>query len=290
MSGAVAKMLPDGRRMHFHHGPIDLIISAEGQDQRAAFKSAWQRFQTVLHELTQELSLLRTNWIDIGMRPMGSIARKMYDSVAPHAANTFITPMAAVAGSVAEEILDSMVQSGDLDRAIVNNGGDIAFHLKDHQTCAATLANLSGRSMGKVAIMAEMSIRGMATSGRGGRSYSLGIADSVTVLAKSASAADAAATLIANAVDLPEHPAIARRPAYQLQDDSDLKDHPVVIDCAPLSEDETIMALDSGLSMAKKLQECHLIEAAILFLNDRVRSIGEKKIFLGPHEPTYIHA
>ena len=54
-------------------------------------------------------------------------------------------------------------------------------------------------------------MRGIATSGWRGRSFSLGIADAVTVLAATAAEADAAATVIANAVDLPGHPAIDTR-------------------------------------------------------------------------------
>ena len=65
-------------------------------------------------------------------------------------------------------------------------------------------------------------MRGIATSGWRGRSFSLGIADAVTVLADRAAAADAAATIIANAVDLPGHPAIVRVPACELAPDSDL--------------------------------------------------------------------
>ncbi len=76
--------------------------------------------------------------------------------------------------------------------------------------------------LGRAAIRAGDGIRGIATSGWRGRSHSLGIADAVTVLAATASAADAAATIIANAVDLPGHPAIARRPARALSPDSDL--------------------------------------------------------------------
>ena len=71
-------------------------------------------------------------------------------------------------------------------------------------------------------IDADDPARGIATSGRHGRSFSLGIADAVTVLARTASQADAAATIIANAVDLPGHPAIVRCPANELQPDSDL--------------------------------------------------------------------
>ena len=81
---------------------------------------------------------------------------------------------------------------------------------------------------GRVAIEAADQVRGIATSGRHGRSLSFGIANSVTVLAKSAAMADTAATLIANAVDLPGHPAVERRPASSLRDDSDLGERLVV--------------------------------------------------------------
>ena len=56
----------------------------------------------------------------------------MDEAIRPHLyryeSGDFITPMVAVAGSVADYILDAM--GGGLDRAIVNNGGDIALHLK----------------------------------------------------------------------------------------------------------------------------------------------------------------
>ena len=87
-------------------------------------------------------------------------------------------------------------------------------------------------------VHADDPVRGIATSGRHGRSFSLGIADAVTVLAKTAAQADAAATVIANAVDLPGHPAILRRPACELQPDSDLGDRLVTRDVGALSEQE----------------------------------------------------
>ena len=47
----------------------------------------------------------------------------------PYAVEYFITPMAAVAGAVAEEILAAMASAAELSRAYVNDGGDIALHL-----------------------------------------------------------------------------------------------------------------------------------------------------------------
>ena len=65
--------------------------------------------------------------------------------------------------------------------------------------------------------------RGIATSGWRGRSFSLGIADSVTVLADNAAMADAAATMIANSVNIKNHPLIIKKPAKEIYEDSDLK-------------------------------------------------------------------
>ena len=82
---------------------------------------------------------------------------------------------------------------------------------------------------GTFRITAESGVRGVATSGWRGRSFSLGIADSATVLAATAAQADAAATVIANAVDA-DDPRIRRAPANRLRDDSDLGDR--LVTCA----------------------------------------------------------
>ena len=58
--------------------------------------------------------------------------------------------------------------------------------------------------------------------------------------------ADAAATLIANAVDLPGHPAIERTPARDLDPQSDLGDRLVTIEVGSLAADEIDIALAAG--------------------------------------------
>ena len=99
--------------------------------------------------------------------------------------------------------------AADLDKAYVNNGGDIALHLAPGAVDATPAIAGTGHGLAdRVIIRADDPVRGIATSGWRGRSFSLGIADAVTVLARTAAEADAAATMIANAVDLPGHPAI----------------------------------------------------------------------------------
>src|SRR5262249_48444040 len=166
---------------------------------------AAQRITGLLDELCAELIELRKPAVTGKCSLKGIVARRMYAAVAPYAANCFVTPMAAVAGSVAEEVLGAMQNAATLERAYVNNGGDIALHLADGERFAVGLMDRPDPDavMRTIIVKADDPIRGVATSGQRGRSFSLGIADAVTVLAHTASQADAAATIIANAVDLP---------------------------------------------------------------------------------------
>ncbi|MEM8754168.1 MAG: UPF0280 family protein, partial [Pseudomonadota bacterium] len=183
-------------------------------------------------------------------------------------------PLAAVAGAVADAILAAMVGAGGLRRAYANTGGDVAVHLAPGEAFRIGVARPGGARLGRVAIRAEDAPRGIATSGRGGRSLSLGITDAVTVLAESAAAADAAATLIANAVDLPGHPAIRRERADALQPDSDLGARRVVVGLGPLTSDDRAAALAAGARVADEMRAKRLIHAAALFLGDRSETVG----------------
>ncbi|MEL0003793.1 MAG: UPF0280 family protein, partial [Rhodospirillales bacterium] len=109
--------------------------------------------------------------------------------------------------------------------------------------------------------------RGIATSGWRGRSHSLGIADAVTVLATTAAKADAAATLIANAVNLPGHQSVQRKPASELYPDSDLGQRLVTTGVGPLTISETIEALERGRQNASIMLANGFIHAAALCLN-----------------------
>ena len=270
--------LKDGKRLHLQDGPIDLIVEAQSSavNMRAAYATAIGRFTGLLDELCDELTLLRTAADPARCTLQGIVARRMHAAVAPFAADHFITPMAAVAGSVAEEILAAMVQAAPLDRAYVNNGGDIALHLTEGEAFTVGLIDRPDRLglMRTTEIRADDPARGIATSGWHGRSFSLGIADAVTVMAKTAAQADAAATIIANAVDLPAHPAIIRCPANELQPDSDLGPRLVTRDVGFLNESEIATALEVGDAGARQLLGRGLIEAAALHLKGEIRVIG----------------
>src|SRR5437879_4937496 len=256
---AQIEFLPDGRRLYLHDGPIDLIVEAFGRvnEIQAAYGAATQRFVTVLDELCGELAILRQPFREDGPEPAGAVAKRMTSAVAPYAPQMFITPMAAVAGAVAEEILEAMTSAADLQRAYVNDGGDIAVHLGCGQKFMVGIVEGPDRPslFGSAILEAAQPVRGIATSGWRGRSFSLGIADAVTVLADGAATADAAATIIANAVDLPGHPGIPRVPACELAPDSDLADRPVTQFVAELSAADVNQALLAGVETAERLQK-----------------------------------
>jgi ApbE superfamily uncharacterized protein (UPF0280 family) len=306
-SGA-ARALLDGQRWHFQHGPIDLVLRAWGDAEEcaAAYAQAWARFEAVLPELVSELRLLkkpvvpaqagthaRANSVLPDLTPgagemdprlrgddkfhcplHGAVARRMWRACAPFAP-AYITPMAAVAGAVADEVLAALVAGRALAKAYVNNGGDIAIHLAPGERFeTGIVGDLSKSKISATAsVAAEDSVRGIATSGWRGRSFSLGIADSVTVLANDAAAADAAATMIANAVTT-DHPAIERRPARDLDPDSDLREHRVTVGVGTLDAASIAAALAQGERAARLHREAGLIEAAYIELQGRRIAIG----------------
>jgi uncharacterized protein len=271
MIAARCTRLPDGR-LHLQHGPIDVLIECWGErgEIEAAYRQASTRFGTVLDELVAELPGLRSPVNGAYPAFGGSVARRMGAAVWPHREN-FITPMAAVAGSVADELMQALLDGRSLRKACVNDGGDIALHLAPGEAITVGIVDDPNRPRidADVRVHAENRVRGVATSGWRGRSQSLGIADAVTVLAHTAAAADAAATLIANAVNV-DHPSIVRRPAREVKEDSDLGELPVTVAVHALPEQEVAKALESGLAAAARMKRAGLVEATYLSLQGRV--------------------
>jgi uncharacterized protein len=276
MQGPQVHWLQDGKRLHLNHGPIDLIVEAFGEadECRAAYDQAVARFQTILIELVEELPELRLPAFFLAPRSFaGPTARRMEAAVMP-LAECFITPMAAVAGSVADEMLAALLAGRKLDRAYVNNGGDSALHIGKGQSMNLAIAGTGNGMADRITIRSEDGVRGVATSGWRGRSFSLGIADAVTVLARTGAEADAAATLIANAVDLPGNPAIQRVPAQDLAPDSDLGARLVTQAVGTLVRGDVERALDNGLAVAEDFRRRGLIAASALFLGGEARISG----------------
>jgi ApbE superfamily uncharacterized protein (UPF0280 family) len=267
-----------GGRLHLSHGPIDVVLKAFGEAEAVACAhgAAARRFPEILPELCAELPLLRAP-IGSGVPPTSPLGRRMHAACLPFAP-IFITPMAAVAGSVADELLRVMRAAAPLNRAYVNDGGDIAvFCAPGHHLDIAiagdfTCGALPARS-GTVRVRHGDNVGGIATSGARGRSFSLGIADSVTVLAADAAAADAAATLIANAVNI-DDPAIKRAPAIELDPDSDLGARLVTVSVGDLAPHAILAALAAGRACAKAYRERALIIDAALTLKGETLTLS----------------
>ena len=262
-------------RLHLQHGPIDIIahVDAPEEVRKRLYSTASHRFSTVLEELVAEMDLLKQPWSADLPDPKGGIAQKMCFAV--RGSDIFVTPMAAVAGAVADEMLETMLfeaQKPDscvehIHRMYVNNGGDIAFWLNTGESFSIGVVDNPGipELNARVSLAYESPVRGIATSGWRGRSLSLGIADAVTVLAGSAATADAAATLIANDVNV-DYPGILKRPASEVKDESDLGMLPVTVDVPPLPVDQISEALKRGAQTAGNFIRTGKIEAAYLSL------------------------
>ncbi len=283
----------------------------------AAIERAWTRFETVLEELVAELGFLRTpvpttdpsfytqticreslgsqtlhgsSLPGSGLsaqkmtRPVlapvrGVIAKSMFQYCAPYGLvdASFVTPMAAVAGCVAQAILADLKAPG-IEKSWVNNGGDIAWYAPPHSgpRFKVGIPELSGGA--SITLLPADQCWGVATSGWRGRSQSFGIADSVTVIAATAGQADVAATLIANQVSLRhlagEHPQVVQKPAHQIKDDSDLGDRLVTVSVGHLSGADVASALDSGETFANLLLSRGWIRGAVLCLQAEFRICG----------------
>jgi ApbE superfamily uncharacterized protein (UPF0280 family) len=269
-----------GGRLHMQQGPIDIVLKAWGEADAvaAAQRAAQARFSSILSELCAELDALRRPMGD-GVQLHGAVALRMQRACRPFA-SIFVTPMAAVAGAVADEILAAMIAAAPLDKAFVNDGGDIAVHLSPgHSLAIGALAHASEGGMPRpsagLVLRSADAARGIATSGASGRSFSLGIADGVTVLARDAATADVAATLIANAVDC-DHPGIVRRPACSLDPDSDLGERLVTVAVPSLPGENLLGALSSGLRRARHYHAQGLIADAALHLQGRSLTLADR--------------
>ena len=280
-----AHSLPDGR-LSIEDGPIRLVIGIEGAPGavRAGQDAAGLRLHGLLAALCDELPLLRTPLGDTPPRLRHPVARRMVEACWPHRLE-HISPMAAVAGAVAEHVLAGIVEH-PVRVAHVNNGGDIALYLTPGASLRVGLcADLSGGRADALARLGPADgVGGIATSGWPGRSFSRGIADAVTVLAGRAADADAAATIIANAVDA-DHPAITRRPAGSIDPDSDLGDLPVTVAVGALPLMLVQLALARGARVAERLVGRGVIKAALLRLQGESLAVGDMNVMVLPLAP-----
>ncbi|MEW5725180.1 MAG: UPF0280 family protein [Thermodesulfobacteriota bacterium] len=191
-----------------------------------------------------------------------------------------LTSLAAVAGAVADEVALSAANLG-ADKVIVNNGGDLALILKGRTTATVGLkAPRSSEMVGRLTLKAGDRIRGVASSGWEGRSFSRGIADLVTVWAENASLADAAATFIAGQVVVRDSK-IRQVRAREVDPLSDLGHALVTVAVGPLSPSQCRQALKQGLIATQNLFKAHLIRGCLIKVQGNMLIFDPDRIFSG---------
>lgn len=173
----------------------------------AAFRIACDRFDVVTDELIRQRDALEA-YVDRDRRFLESLepveprpgAPEVAIRMARAAAAVGVGPMAAVAGVMAQMAGEAARRAG-ASEVIVDNGGDVYLCLRapaqividaGHAAISARLAFWVRPEETPLAIC--------SSSGRMGRSMSLGTCDLATVVAPDAGLADAAATQAANLV------------------------------------------------------------------------------------------
>lgn len=274
---ATHQRMRDGRRLHLQHGPIDIVAEAFGTDQeiQLCYEQGISFFNNVLEDLVDKLDILKIPVNPKNPPALNSVAAVMWRAASDFSVGRYVTPMAAVAGAVADQVKIAMIEGRQLDKLYVNNGGDIALYLGSEATFTSGVVNNQDAPSvdAKIVLKAPDEIGGIATSGWRGRSLSPGVADAVTVLAETAAMADVAATLIAGDV-FTDSAAVQQAPAASLRDDTDLGQMLVTTDVGVLGKAEKDDALDRGLQTAKKYEQAGLIKGAYLALQGETRELS----------------
>ena len=224
-----------------------------------------------LQEVADHLPLLRVKARRLKVTPnLPQVVAAMIEA-AQRVGDPDLTPLSAVAGAIAEGVAEATASQG-ADRVVVENGGDIALHLEDGQQIEVGVRPRvgDGRVMFKLRLKGSMGLRGVATSGLGGRSLTKGVAEAAVVLASRASVADAAATAVANATSI-DSAAVRRLLAEELDPGTDLQGEWVTAEVGPLSPEEKEEALQRGLLRAEELRRRGLIWGALLHLQGGLR-------------------
>ena len=248
-------------------GPMRLVIRAwEGdKPQIGLIRQAADKAFLYLERVAGFRSEVSLSFRDLKEPPRDDLAMEMVNSVEIIGDND-LTPMAAVAGTIADAVANWLFEQGTT-RVIVDNGGDIAVRLAEGETVTVGVRpRVTSRHVSHVIHLdSGCSAWGVTTSGVGGRSLTRGIASAVTVLSTKASVADAAATAIANACFVKDDQ-ITQLPAEKIDPASDLKGIPVTTEVGPLSSEKILTAISSARQKADDLSQKGIIVGAFIAL------------------------
>jgi len=264
----------DDRRIHIaegnraviaENGPMRLVIQAY-DGERAELQLAREAAQygfSCLADVAADRTLLCRPHGTITSPPTRCSGQAMLAAVR-NVGDADLTPMAAVAGTIADQVADWLFSKG-LSKIIVDNGGDIAIRTLPGQEVTVGLRPTVSSPQISHLVRLQPSHRswGINTSGLGGRSFTRGIASAVTAFGGCSSVADAAATAVANCC-LVDDPAIIQAPANSIDPTTDLGELPVTVQVGNLSDEACLAALKAGLAKGQELVERGLISGAFL--------------------------
>lgn len=270
MSDRRVAVLPGEKAVLAENGPLRLVIQAYSgpiPEIALAKKAAEYAFDCLGRVAAAQQSLRKRHGL-ITSSLQDEIARTMLESVRS-IGDEDLTPMAAVAGTIADFVADWLF-SRNVTRVIVDNGGDIAIRLKAGESARVGLrpAIDSQEITYSILLDSKYSSWGVTTSGMGGRSLTRGVASAVTVFAPRSSVSDAAATAIANSC-FSEDKNILQVPAKTIAPYTDLGDMLVTVSASGLAEKTVQKALANGLKKATGIQERGLILGALIVVGGK---------------------
>lgn len=264
-------------------GPLHatIMVSKRGHPLSEAAMEGGRYALKILEQLAVFLPVIRRKSLTLRLESgYPEVVKEMI--LATRAVNDpDFTPLAAVAGTTADMVADYLLKTG-ATKIVVNNGGDISIRLREGEEIKAGLCLDLAKGEIDYALPVENDC-GICTSGIGGRSFTLGIANAVIVLAERASVADAAATYLGNKTTL-DSPNVERDWAEKIYPDTDIPEKKVVVSVGTLSEAEIQRALESGQKEALWLINSGIIRGAVISVKDSVLPLG---IF--PHKIRRLH-
>jgi len=256
------------------YGPMELGIQMEGPEEAGArCRLELPVFaRGLIRKVTDFLPLLKLKSCDLLVKDRWPGVVKRMIEASQRISPGDLTPMAAVAGAVADEVMNHIfeISDGAVTQVFVNNGGDMALY-SPFQEVRVGVKGVSGRD-GRPFILRlreKKTPYGLATSGWRGRSVSRGIADAVVVVASESAVADAAATYIGNAVGDDKITCVTRQKAGKLDPNSDIPDTAVTVACGKLIEAEKERAIANGMRTAKKIIEQGIVEEVGIYLQGK---------------------
>lgn len=265
-------------------GPMRLVIDARigkvAQPQQSV--QAAEQAVRFLEGVAQARPFLGRDFRALIPRVTDPLALKMVASVQA-VGDADLTPMAAVAGTMADAVADFLLNRG-MTRVLVENGGDVSIRSCDGGPVTVGIRpRVDSPAISHALVLGpERTAWGVATSGFGGRSLTRGVLDAASVVAADASLADAAATAVANAGCIADD-SVVRKPAEALDPHTDIAGLDVTFLVGRLAEESKQRAVDLSMRRAEQLianriifgafVACQGLSAMTPFITERLKSV-----------------